>query len=707
MQQIKVRRMTFALILALVLAMALSPVVNAANALAPAAQDEETPEATGPVSSTAVSGTITGGQFAKIWLGLTVDQLSEKVKIISDWDRVDPASQGLGFYILTPDQLNSVLGGTNIREAHLATGGPLSPDTPENQLGAEFQPSGKDYTLVVFNDSNSDANFSFTAQNALISDGTGVVRDMNSAPEASETEEAAAEPTEEAAADTTSDATVAVTSTVAPAATATPAATPEPTDDATPAAPAVAATPGVVRAQEVSGALDEENAQHYLALEPSIKDGKVDLLLTFDPQDSSELARRMNFWVLDENAWNRYQDASENVVLSNIATAAGSSHPQLQGNQRSASFTSSGFGPYTVIVYNNSRVPATYSLRVDGGILVDDDNQTTATGGVTSTVTGTVAAGSSAVVTATTGNAATTTNASTSTSSGVQGEAGGDYTVQAGDTLSIIARDIYGDIGLWEELCSFNNLTDCNAIEVGQVLRLPTRDEIGAVGAAPVRTPTPAATTASTTTTSTTTTEEEEPTATPEPEEEDATSTGSSTTVTDTEEITATTPVTGTEPVSESDTPTETESMSNGSSAGGGSVNLIAELEAEGNFTTLVEALQAAGLDDALSDAGPFTIFAPTDAAFAALPSGAVDQLLSNPTGQLTQILLFHVLPGKVMAEDVTDGMQATTQQGKAVNFEVANGDIKVNGANVVVPDLEATNGVVHAIDAVILPPSE
>ncbi len=121
----------------------------------------------------------------------------------------------------------------------------------------------------------------------------------------------------------------------------------------------------------------------------------------------------------------------------------------------------------------------------------------------------------------------------------------------------------------------------------------------------------------------------------------------------------------------------------------------------------MVQALEAAGLADALEGAGPFTIFAPTDAAFAALPAGALDQLLQNPTGQLTQILLFHVLPGRVMAEDVENGMQATTQQGKAVTFEEADGSVKVNGANVTVPDIEATNGVVHAIDAVILPPPD
>ena len=95
------------------------------------------------------------------------------------------------------------------------------------------------------------------------------------------------------------------------------------------------------------------------------------LTLTFDPQDSTELARRINFWVLDDAGFKNYQ-AGESA--SNVAVAAGS---REEANTRSANFTASGFGPYTVLVYNNSRVPATYSLLADGGVLIDDANQTT------------------------------------------------------------------------------------------------------------------------------------------------------------------------------------------------------------------------------------------------------------------------------------------------------------------------------------------
>jgi transforming growth factor-beta-induced protein len=126
-----------------------------------------------------------------------------------------------------------------------------------------------------------------------------------------------------------------------------------------------------------------------------------------------------------------------------------------------------------------------------------------------------------------------------------------------------------------------------------------------------------------------------------------------------------------------------------------------------GSFGTLVAAVQAAGLVDTLKGEGPFTVFAPTEEAFAALPPGTLEQLLADPQGQLTQILLYHVVPGKVMAADVTDGLEASTAQGSPVKFMVADGKVMINDANVVATDIAATNGVIHVIDKVILPPAE
>lgn len=126
-----------------------------------------------------------------------------------------------------------------------------------------------------------------------------------------------------------------------------------------------------------------------------------------------------------------------------------------------------------------------------------------------------------------------------------------------------------------------------------------------------------------------------------------------------------------------------------------------------GSFTTLVAAVQAAELVDTLKGEGPFTVFAPTDEAFAKIDKATLDALLADPKGDLTQILLYHVIPGKVMAADVTDGMEATTAQGGTVKFTVADGKVMINDATVVMTDIEASNGVIHVIDSVIMPPSQ
>ena len=125
----------------------------------------------------------------------------------------------------------------------------------------------------------------------------------------------------------------------------------------------------------------------------------------------------------------------------------------------------------------------------------------------------------------------------------------------------------------------------------------------------------------------------------------------------------------------------------------------------DGRFTTLVAAVQAAGLDEALSGEGPFTVFAPTDEAFAALPEGTVEALLADIPA-LTDILLYHVVEGKVMAADVAELSNALTLQGQYVDISVEDGKVMIDGAQVILTDIETSNGVIHVIDAVLLPES-
>jgi transforming growth factor-beta-induced protein len=135
------------------------------------------------------------------------------------------------------------------------------------------------------------------------------------------------------------------------------------------------------------------------------------------------------------------------------------------------------------------------------------------------------------------------------------------------------------------------------------------------------------------------------------------------------------------------------------------SKTIVETAVADGRFTTLVAALQAANLTDALSAPGPFTVFAPTDDAFNKLPAGTVENLLKDPQGQLTQILLYHVVSGKYEASQVIQMKELTTLQGATLPVMVANDKVMVDNATVIIPDIQCSNGVIHAIDSVMIPP--
>jgi uncharacterized surface protein with fasciclin (FAS1) repeats len=124
---------------------------------------------------------------------------------------------------------------------------------------------------------------------------------------------------------------------------------------------------------------------------------------------------------------------------------------------------------------------------------------------------------------------------------------------------------------------------------------------------------------------------------------------------------------------------------------------------AAGNFTTLAAAVEAAGLTETLSGEGPFTVFAPTDEAFAALPEGTLDELLANPE-QLASILTYHVVEGEVTSDQLTEGQEVTTVNGAPATITLEGG-LMINEAMITQPDIQASNGVIHVIDAVILPP--
>jgi uncharacterized surface protein with fasciclin (FAS1) repeats len=133
--------------------------------------------------------------------------------------------------------------------------------------------------------------------------------------------------------------------------------------------------------------------------------------------------------------------------------------------------------------------------------------------------------------------------------------------------------------------------------------------------------------------------------------------------------------------------------------------DIVDTVVAAGNFKTLAKALQAAGLVETLKGAGPFTVFAPTDEAFAKLPAGTIENLLKPENKEkLTAILTYHVVAGKATATDVTSMTSAKTVQGKELRLSTSDGKVRVNDANVIRADIVSSNGVIHVIDAVLLP---
>jgi len=139
-----------------------------------------------------------------------------------------------------------------------------------------------------------------------------------------------------------------------------------------------------------------------------------------------------------------------------------------------------------------------------------------------------------------------------------------------------------------------------------------------------------------------------------------------------------------------------------------GKQDIVDTAVASGQFKTLAAALNAAGLVNTLKGPGPFTVFAPTDDAFAKLPPGTLDDLLKPENkGKLTAILTYHVVPGTVTSRQATNLKEAKTVNGSMLQVSTRDGKVMINNADVVKPDIETSNGVIHVIDAVLLPPAK
>jgi uncharacterized surface protein with fasciclin (FAS1) repeats/nucleoid-associated protein YgaU len=594
------------------------------------------------VAASSVRGLLTD-TGSKHYLGLKVLDQSKPVKLVMDYRQDSSALDGgAGFYIFNEEGFARFIRGANPNESNLATGALNSSSGLKQKIAIISDPVGT-FSVVAYNDSNTALDYTLTAENALIVDDSG---EQVTNPAAAPREVAAVETaTEEAAPVVTVAASTAVSETV----TATAAAT------ATPAPAAAVSVPVITRAETLQADLPDQYSKHYFDLSVADTNTSVDVTMHYDPQDRQLLDNGFNFYVYSSD---QFQQLIRSGVGPNRAenTAAGTL-TTVDGLKTFQATINTPFKGYTVIVGNDSTVPVSYTLTVKNGLLVDASGQSNtaqtmmAAGAVSGT---TAAAGEVASTRATT----TTTTASTDPTVA----AGTVYVVKSGDTIATIARAAYGDVNLWDELCAFNKLANCDRIEVGDQITVPAKAELGTGAvAAPVATTAPAA-------------------ATTAP-------------LTATEPATTTTPVGATAPV--------TTTTAAPAASGAGTIIDVATNARQ--FEILLLALSLSNLTDGLKGAGPFTLFAPADAAFAGLPEKTLDSLLAD-TAQLARVLQFHVVPQKLTAADITDGMSVTTVMGQNLTFGVSGGKITVNGANINTTELPASNGTVFIIDSVLLP---
>jgi uncharacterized surface protein with fasciclin (FAS1) repeats len=156
---------------------------------------------------------------------------------------------------------------------------------------------------------------------------------------------------------------------------------------------------------------------------------------------------------------------------------------------------------------------------------------------------------------------------------------------------------------------------------------------------------------------------------------------------------------------SKSDSPSTSKPVKEASSAPATDKTIVVVASENKDFSTLVSAVTKAGLVETLSGPGPFTVFAPTNAAFAAIPADQLNAILADKA-QLTKILTYHVVPGEVMASDLKPEQMVKTVEGQDLDIKVTNGAATVNGCNIVKTDIKASNGVVHVVDCVLIPPA-
>ncbi len=594
--------------------------------------------AQGSVESSTVSGQL-NEQFAKHYLGLQVIDTSQPVTIKMDYQpqHSHTLDENSGFYVFKQSGFDRYINAAPPSDSAFRTGTQESMEGIKRkvtQIGADDVPDI--VTIVVYNDTTMDLSYTLTGENVRFVDESGEQVVSGSTPAIPET----STPTQAGL-----------------QAAATSAATPQ----------AVVAT-SAVRSAWVRGQLNDQFAKHYLGLSVVDTGQPVTIKMEYDPQDSSQIDDSSGFYVFKLSGFDRYINAaspSESVFVSG-------SLESMDGIKRKvAEIGIDDVGEVVALVtYNDTTMPFSYTLQGENILFLDDSGEQVEGDRV---VVQQPAAGTDA----------------SSTTGGTVISQGTTYTVKAGDTLGTISTQAYGSTEYWSSICTANSLSNCDLIEVGDVLTIPSQADADAFLAGGA--PTPAATTAATAV----------PTAAASPTATADAMPGPTATVTPAATVEAMPEATATAAPAATAMPEPT------SDAGMMEDDLIEVAGDYEQLDILLLALDLAGLTSSVADGGPFTIFAPTNAAFASLPEARLDMLMAD-SDLLAETLRYHIVSGKLKVSDLSSQTSLTTLHGGTIDIStVDGGSLAVEGISIVTADVEASNGVIHFIHQLLPDPDD
>ena len=424
------------------------------------------------------------------------------------------------------------------------------------------------------------------------------------------------------------------------------------------ATPVAVVTTGAVRSIWVSGGLNEQFAKHYLGVEIVDTGQPATIKMVYDPQDSQQVDDSSGFYVFKQTGYDRYLNASppsDSVFLTG-------SLESMDGIKRKVVevVVDDVSDIVALVTYNDTTMAFSYTLTGENILFLDDSGEQVEGDRV---VVQQPADGTSDPPAAV----------------GTDIAPGSSYTVQTGDTLGTISLRAYGSTTNWSAICTANSLTNCDIIESGDLLTIPILAQTDTSGTG--GTATPAATAAATA--------DAMPEAT-------AAATAAATAEAMPEATAAATPEATAEAMPEPTSQAET----------GGS-NLIEVAEDYEQLDILLLALDLAGLSATIADGGPYTIFAPTNAAFASLPEARLDMLMAD-SALLAETLKFHVVSGSHKTTDLASLSTLTTLQGGTIDVNTgSDGSLSVEGISIVTSDVEASNGVIHFIHQLLPDPDE